>query len=179
LRSSAGLTLWELICTLLVAGIALGLGVPSFRTFVLDARRTADVNGFVLAVQLARNEAAKRGSAVVVCPSADGERCGPGMRYDGGWIVFVNTDGARPPQRSAGEPLLYVHRAQTRGSIVGNRNLFEFQPFHFKGSTNGTVVFCDERGASGARAVIVSYTGRPRPDSLDADGRPLMCAGLP
>jgi type IV fimbrial biogenesis protein FimT len=167
------------MCTLVVAGIVLAIGVPAFTTFVLDARRTADVNGFVLAVQLARNEAAKRGAAVVVCPSADGARCAPGMRYDDGWIVFVNVDDVRPPQRSSTEPLLYVYRPEATGSIVGNRELFEFQPFHFKRSTNGTVVFCDQRGSASARAVIVSYTGRPRPDSVDADGRPLKCAGFP
>jgi len=179
LQRSTGFTLWELVCTLLVAGILLGLGVPSFRGFILDGRRTADVNGFVLAVQIARSEAAKRGYAAVVCPSADGERCVAGTQYDGGWIVFVNEDGLRPPQRSPAEALLYVYRSGIRGSIVGNREIFEFQPFHYKRSTNGTVVFCDERGSAAARAVIVSYTGRPRADSVDADGGPLSCARLP
>ena len=180
LRDAAGFTLWDLLCTLLIASIVLGLGVPSFRTFLLDSRRTADVNAFVLAVQLARNEAAKRGRSVAVCASADGLRCtNPKVRYDAGWIVFVNEDNVRPPQRSAAEPLLYVHDPEITGTIVANRDAFEFWPFHQQRSTNGTAVFCDARGSSAARAVIVSYTGRPRVDSVGPGGEALRCAGLP
>jgi hypothetical protein len=40
------------------------------------------------------------------------------------------------------------------------------------------VVFCDRRGAAAAKAVIVSYTGRPRVDRLAPDGKPLQCADL-
>jgi type IV fimbrial biogenesis protein FimT len=179
LRDSAGFTLWELLWTVLIASVALGLGVPSFRTFALDSRRTADVNALVLAVQLARSEAAKRGRPVVVCASADGVRCtDPKRHLDAGWIVFVNEDEARPPQRSAAEPVLYVHQSSVAGTITANRDLFEFWPFLGHRSTNGSVVFCDARGARAARAVIVSYTGRPRVDSVAADGGPLTCARL-
>jgi type IV fimbrial biogenesis protein FimT len=180
MRGPAGFTLWELLWTMLIASVALGVGVPSFRTFALDARRTADVNAFVLAVQLARSEAAKRGRPVVVCGSADRQSCtGPKLQLDMGWIVFVNEDEVRPPQRSAAEPLLYVRQAALRGTITANRELFEFWPFLDRRSTNGTVVFCDARGASAARAVIVSYTGRPRVDSAAASGGPLPCAAAP
>jgi type IV fimbrial biogenesis protein FimT len=174
-----GLTLWELLCTLAVAGVLAALGGPSFRAVVLDGRRTADINAFVLAVQLARSEAAKRGKPVVLCPSLDGQHCaGDKGSYGAGWLVFVNVDDERPPQRADNEPLLYVHTPEMAGSISGNRELFEFRPFR-KRSTNGTLVFCDARGSASARAVIVSYTGRPRVDSIDAGGRPLPCAGLP
>lgn len=171
----AGFTLLELLCSLAVAGIVLGLGVPTFQTFALDSRRTADINAFVLAIQLARSEAGKRGRTVVVCNSPDLVRCGePGTSYASGWIVFVNEDGVRPPNRSAGEPLLYAHLPEIAGSITSNRELYEFRPFR-KRSTNGTVTFCDRRGALAARAVIVSYTGRPRVSSRDAGNRPLAC----
>jgi type IV fimbrial biogenesis protein FimT len=179
MRRSSGFSLWELLWTLLIAAVLVGLGAPSFRTVALDTRRTADINGFVLAVQLARSEAAKRGWPAIVCPSPDGVRCAGGQPgYGAGWIVFVNEDDVRPPQRAAAEPLLYVHRPDMNGTIVGNRDWFEFVPFRRR-STNGTVVFCDERGARTARAVIVSYTGRPRVDSVAADGKPLICARLP
>ena len=51
-----GLTLWELLCALSIAAVALTGGIPAFRSFLLDARLTADVNGWVLAVQLARSD---------------------------------------------------------------------------------------------------------------------------
>jgi type IV fimbrial biogenesis protein FimT len=178
LRRSAGFTLWELIWTLLVAGVLLGLAVPSLRTVTLDARRIADVNGFVVAVQLARSEAAKRGRPVVLCQTFDRSRCGLSERYEAGWIVFVNEDDVSPPQRSPEEALLWVHQPRIEGTILGNREVFEFRPFRTR-STNGTLTFCDARGPEAARAVIVSYTGRPRVAAVDPRGAPLQCAGFP
>jgi type IV fimbrial biogenesis protein FimT len=177
MQRPCGLTLWELLCTLSIAAITLTAGIPAFRTFLLDARLTADVNAWVLAVQLARSEAAKRGRSVIVCKTDDTRRCGDaGLPVDAGWMVFVNVDDRHPPRRSESEPLLYVHDPELAGTVVSNRPYYEFRPG--RRSTNGTTVFCDQRGAAAAKAVIVSYTGRPRVDRLDADRRPLKCAAL-
>lgn len=173
MRYTRGFTLWELICTLGVAAVTLGTGVPAFRTFLLDARLTADVNAWVLAVQLARSEAFKRGRAVVVCKTDDTLRCGAGVPADAGFMVYVNVDGEYPLQRSAAEPLIFVHTPRLTGTIVSNRPYYEFRVG--RRSTNGTIVFCDARGPAAARAVIVSYTGRPRVAKRAADGRPLQC----
>ena len=179
MRTARGFTLWELLCTVGVSAVLLGLGVPSFHRFVLDSRRTADVNSFVLAVQVARTEAAKRGDDVVLCPSLDGRRCTSDQQaYGAGWLVFADTTSKRPPQPPADQPLIYAYRPALTGSIVGNRPYFDFQPV-MRRSTNGTLVFCDERGPAGARAVIVSYTGRPRVDTVAADGSRLVCSNSP
>jgi len=178
MRRAQGFTLFELLGTLLVAGVLLGVAAPSFRGFVLDSRRTADVNAFVLAVQVARSEAAKRSHSVILCKTPDWHRCaGAELRFDAGWMVFANVDGNLPPERSAAEPMLYAYVPTLEGTIAGNRPFFEFRPL-LRRSTNGTVVFCDRRGAAAARAVIVSYTGRPRVDQADPDGKPLVCASL-
>ena len=175
---SAGMTLWELLVVLAVLATLLGITVPGWRGWQLDARRVAAVNGLVSAIQLARSEAAKRGRPAVLCPSVDGSTCAPGPAFEPGWIVFINEDDLRPPNRSAAEPLLAAHTPALRGSIRSNRNLFEFRPFTWR-STNGTVTFCDARGAAAARAVIVSYTGRPRVASRGPGGRALACASSP
>jgi len=177
MRRSRGFTLWELLGTLGIAAIALAAGVPPFRAFVLDARLTADVNSWILAVQLARSEAAKRGRAVIVCKTDDTRRCGSAdLPVDAGWMVYVNLDDIYPPTRSPEEPLLYMQVPEHAGTVVSNRPYYDFRPG--RRSTNGTTVFCDRRGPSAAKAVIVSYTGRPRVDRVDADGNPLQCAGL-
>ncbi len=177
MRRLRGFSLWELLCTLGIAVVTLTIGVPTFHTFVLDARLTSDVNGWILAVQLARSEAAKRNRAVLVCKTDDTHRCGaPDLGADAGWMVYVNLDDDYPPERSATEPLLYVHDLELSGSVTSNRPYYEFRPR--RRSTNGTTVFCDHRGPLAAKAVIVSYTGRPRVDRVDADGRPLRCAGV-
>lgn len=176
---SAGYTLWELLYTLALAGVIVGLGAPSLSRFVLESRLSADVNGLVTAIQLARSEAAKRGRPVVLCKTRDRWTCGGvELEYGAGWMVFVNVDGRRPPERSATEPLLYAHEPRVTGPITSNRAAFEFRPFHRR-STNGTVTFCDRRGETAARAVIVSYTGRPRVSGRGPGNRRLRCADLP
>jgi type IV fimbrial biogenesis protein FimT len=170
-----GFTLWELLCVLTIAGVSLAWGAPALRGLLSDARRTSEVNAFVAAVQLARSESAKRARSVVLCKTEDWLRCGGSeMRFDAGWMVFVNEDGTRPPHRAPGEPLLLARRPRTGASATANRHLFEFRPFGLR-STNGTVTFCDWRGAAAARAVIVSYTGRPRVSADAPDGAPLSC----
>jgi type IV fimbrial biogenesis protein FimT len=177
MRRALGFTLWELLCTVGIGSIVFVAGAPALGSFVLDARMTADVNGWVLAVQLARSESYKRGRPVIVCRTLDTRRCAgaaPGEPAD--WMVFVNLDDVFPPQRSEKEPLLFVHQPEIEGAIAGNRPYYEFRPG--RRSTNGTTVFCDRRGAAAAKAVIVSYTGRPRVATRDSDGRPLDCARL-
>jgi type IV fimbrial biogenesis protein FimT len=173
-RRTSGFTLWELLCTLGLAAVLLGTGVPALHSFLLDAKLTADVNGWVLAVQLARSEAAKRGRPVIVCPTQDSVSCGGSATQR--WMVFVNLDDRYPVRRSDHEPLLFLHTAESGGSVVSNRPYYEFRAG--RRSTNGTIVLCDSRGPTSAKAVIVSYTGRPRVANRDADGRPLRCAQL-
>ncbi len=174
----AGFTLWELLVTLTVAAVVVGLAAPAFQGVALDTRRTAAVNAFVTAVQLARSESAKRGRPVVLCATADTLACGDGGDYGRGWMVFVDLDEARPVARAPDEPLLWTYAPPGPGPIHSNRARYEFRPFRRR-STNGTVTFCDRRGAEHARAVIVSYTGRPRTDGRGPGGRRLTCPALP
>lgn len=170
-----GFSLLELLIVLVVAAVLAAVAIPGLDAFILNARRTSDVNGFVTAVQLARGEAFKRGRPVVLCKTADGASCGGSdVDFDRGWMVFVNDDGDNPPRRDNDEPQLYSYQPETTASITANRRLFEFRPFGRR-STNGTVTFCDRRGADQARAVIVSFTGRPRVTRNGPGMPPLTC----
>jgi type IV fimbrial biogenesis protein FimT len=173
---SRGYSLLELLIALALVVVLLGLGVPGLRELALDARRTADVNALVSAIHLARSESLKRARAVVLCHTADGFLCaGARQPYDLGWMVFVDTDGDNPPRRDENEELLLHHKPVIEGSIRSNRAQYVFHPY-YRRSTNGTIVFCDIRGPAAARAVIVSYTGRPRVAGTTAAGGALSCA---
>ena len=100
MSAARGFTLWELLCVLGIAAVVFTAGVPAFRSFLLDARLTADANGWVLAVQLARSEAAKRGRPVIVCPTLDTQRCDGAAAGAAHWMVYVNLDDRYPPQRT-------------------------------------------------------------------------------
>ena len=175
MHRNCGVTLLELLMVLMITAALATAAIPGLMNFSMNARRTADVNGFVTAVQLARSEALNRGRPVVLCKTFDGANCGGSdIDFDRGWMVFVNENVENPPRRGSDEPLLFAYRPEMAGSIKANRRLFEFRPFGRR-STNGTVTFCDRRGAGQARAVIVSFTGRPRVSRNGTGLRPLNC----
>lgn len=167
----------EFLVAALVVAVTLTAGIPSLQWLIQDAQRTADINALVTAIQLARSESAKRNLPVVVCKTADRRICGDSsVHYEQGWMVFVNEDADDPPAIDAGEQLLFAYQPRIAGTIRSNRARYTFRPY-FRRSTNGTVTFCDRRGAGAARAVIVSYTGRPRVAEQGPGGRRLICAG--
>ncbi len=89
-RDTGGFTLLELMFTLTVAAILLGVGVPSFIDTIRNNRAATNINELSNAFAIARNEAIRRGANITVCRSSDGATCG--ADWADGWIVFV--DGA-------------------------------------------------------------------------------------
>jgi type IV fimbrial biogenesis protein FimT len=170
-----GHTLPELVFSMAIVVGLLGWGIPSFRDLRRDAARTREVNQLVHAIHLARSEAIKRNGVVSLCPSADGQRCGPaGTPWHAGWIVFVNSDRDSPAVRDDAEQLLRVFAPWPGGTVHANRGTLSFRPFGQMGVT-ATITFCDERGVRAARAVIISQTGRPRVSDRSASNGPLAC----
>jgi type IV fimbrial biogenesis protein FimT len=172
----AGLTLLELLVVLAVASIVLTVAMPAFQHTVAGGERTAAINTLVTALLLARREAIKRGEAVVLCKTTDGERCerSENTSWAAGHLVFVNVDGDHPPWLDHGEPVLLRGGELTGVSIAANRSAFILRPIPRR-STNGTFTICDRRGAAHARALVVSYTGRARTAEREPDGDPLQC----
>ena len=99
-RLQWGFTLWELLMTLLVAGILFGIGVPNVMELQRNGSMSAAANDFVTAVLLARTEAVKRQVPVTLCltdnPLAGTPTCAPGAVADSttlGFVVFVDENG--------------------------------------------------------------------------------------
>ena len=148
---------------------------PSFRGIALDARRADRVNALFHALHSARSAAVTRALPVVVCKSSNGRDCTPGAKlWNEGWLVFVNRDRDSPPRVDADEPILHVEGASEHVRVAANRDAIVYWPISLAGTT-ASVIFCDERGASAARAIIVSLSGRPRISTRDSSGKPLQC----
>ena len=173
MRRSPGFTLLELLITLAVGAVLLALAVPAFTNLVLDSRLTSAVNRFVHGMYVARHEALKSGADVALCRSPSGKQCTQVGRWETGFIVFLNRDQDDPPRVDPGEPILQVEGTLALGSIRANRGAFVFRPWGR--SVNGTLTFCDRRGTVRARAVVVSYTGRPRATSAAQASGALNC----
>jgi type IV fimbrial biogenesis protein FimT len=91
MKNQAGVTLLELMITITVLGLLLGLGVPSFINVTRNNRLATQANELVTALSLARSEASKRGLPVSVCVSSNGLTCdNASPDWADGWIVFVD-----------------------------------------------------------------------------------------
>ena len=87
-----GFTLIELMITILVAAVLLGVALPEFRTTINNNRVANKSNDLVNAFNIARAEALSRGNPVSVCAAnALGTGCSNSTAWNGGWIVFTDT----------------------------------------------------------------------------------------
>jgi len=116
-----------------------------------------------------------RRSVVSLCPSVDFRNCTAGLDWSQGWIMFNNIDRDEPPALDQGEPILQIHRTGPQIRITANRRGFTLRATE-KRATNGTFVVCDRAGRVTPRALVVSYTGRPRVALEDRRGQPYTCA---
>jgi type IV fimbrial biogenesis protein FimT len=81
-----GFTLVELMVTLAVMAIVLGIAVPSFQKLIINNRSLALGDEFAQALNYARSEAVKTKRRVSICASSDGETCTG--NWSDGFIVF-------------------------------------------------------------------------------------------
>lgn len=91
-----GLTLIELLVTLSVLAILLGIAVPSFTGLINSNRLTSRANELVAAFGEARIEAIRRNQHVVICRSANANAPAPTCATGGawpGWISFTDVNG--------------------------------------------------------------------------------------
>jgi len=85
-----GFTLVELLIALLVAGILLGIGIPSFAEAIKNSRISANYNSVAQALFIARSEAVKGSDTITVCPRAVGDIDSCGTDWTDGMLVFVD-----------------------------------------------------------------------------------------
>jgi type IV fimbrial biogenesis protein FimT len=170
-----GYTLLELMLTIAVAAVVLTLGLPSFSALKARNAQRVEINALFHAVHLARKGSIMRKQVVSLCPSADGSACNPGSDWSGGFLVFENSDRDEPPELDDGEIVLYRHRASRSVKITANRRGFTLRATFLR-ATNGTLVICDRAARVPPKALVISYTGRPRVAERTPRGAPYSCA---
>ena len=167
----AGFTLIELMITMVIAAIVLTQAVPSFMTTVQNNRLITYTNDLVTDINLARSEAVKRGSRVVLCrtadPSSNTPTCGgTANTWTTGWLVFADADA--DATFSVGDTLVRVGMATDNNTtIISNAAIGSNLQYNGDGTTNeggNTSVFalCDSRGAGNGRQIQVNAMGRPQ-----------------
>jgi type IV fimbrial biogenesis protein FimT len=169
-----GYTLYELLITLLLVALLSAIAIPSFSASLARQRQRAEIDALFHAVHVARKESIMRRRVVSICPSSDATTCGDGANWSNGWLMFENKDRDWPPRLDEGEAILQHHTVGAETTMTANRPGFTLRATFLR-ATNGTIIVCDRKSRIPARALVISYSGRPRVATKTTGGKPYNC----
>ena len=150
----AGFSLIELLITLSVAAIVLGISAPALQGFTARQALISASNSLVTGLQLARYQAITSGSAVRLCPAHESGGCADRTAWSHGWLVQPETSATLPVQHRGQLP------AGMTVSLSQGRQHVRFLPDGRSPGTNLTLQVCSRSLA--ARQIIISNSGRVR-----------------
>ena len=185
---SAGFTLIELVVTVAIAALLMGIAAPSFRDSVLNSQHIAEYNDLMGSLRFARSEAIKRSSRTAVCARANDTACG--SNWSNGFLVFID-NGDNPGEVDADEEILRIKQPSSSDVKISNsakllssagspiaRPFIRFGP---RGTSNwrgtGYFTLCDLRGSDEARAVNIAFNGDARKARRNETGELLNSFG--
>jgi type IV fimbrial biogenesis protein FimT len=191
-----GYSLLEMLVTVGIAAVVLGVGVPSFREVLANNRMAGAANDLITSIHVARTEAVKRRGTVSLCGSSNWDAANPDCDLAGGtgWIVFFDADG--DVSVDAGDTVVYTHAPLPTGITfnidAGAVGYVQYGGNGFPqiagaGAPFTNVQLCDDRGdvstgtdaggnqIAAGRWISVGVTGRPQLYRLRADvqGNPI------
>jgi type IV fimbrial biogenesis protein FimT len=171
-----GFTLYELLVTMLVAGIIFGLGVPNLLEFSRNNQMAATANDLITSILMARSEAVKQRVPVTLCASPNpvdaAPTCSPDASgTDGGYIVWVDSNADATVD--AGEQILVQRDDPEDITVFASNGYIHWGINGFLaniaglGDSANSMLLCDARGnvvvagsLSAARAIRIEQTGR-------------------
>lgn len=151
----SGMTLIEIMITLVLIAISAGLAIPNYQAMVERNRAKTQVNTFLLAINLARSEALKIGSDVSI-QAADGTDAAD--EFGPGWCVVAGNPG------NCNDPVVRRFAALTDQTILDSRENATSIQFDSLGSLSGGVVqkidLCNSQIAE--RRIYINLIGRAK-----------------
>lgn len=162
--NSLGFTMVELIVTISIAGILMGIAIPSFTSIVRSTRLTTYANELVASLNLARSEAVKRGVQVSIRRKGS-----TNQNWDAGWDIFTDLDG--DGVLDTADTLLKTYPALTnsytlRTGTSGYQTFAAYLPSGLSVNSSGdTFRLCagsTSTSASNSRSIAINALGRPR-----------------
>jgi len=158
-----GFTLIEMLVTVSIMAILLGIGIPSYKSVMTSIRMSGEINAVVADMNFARSEAIKRGQNVFVCPSINQTTCSGALDWSQGWLVSFGTAYSATPTTgllrispgvSSGDTLTW--QPAPAGSVTPT-----YQTMAISGyvSTPGMMVLHDLNNDASQRRCIQFLTG--------------------
>lgn len=165
-----GFTLIELMITVAVLTVTLTLAAPAFTDLIRDNRLISNVYSVRATLNLARSEAIARRMPVVVCGTVNGLVCNKDTDWSSGYLALmgVNEDAAVDAANPGQSRLHWENRTNPSVTLTYSRNVLVYDGMGSALGSAGTFVFCDDRGVSKARGLILSNAGSLSA-SIDSD----------
>lgn len=169
----SGMSLIELLAGITMVAIVTAIAVPPMAELIERQRAISATNSLVAHLSLTRLAAVTHNSQAVLCSSADGATCRTGIDWSGGWLLFLDQDGNRRPDRPGD-----IVRADNTGmsrhlrltSSIG-RQQARYLPDGRSAGSNLSIHICNKRGEL-LNSVVVNNAGRIR---STRPARPTRC----
>ena len=164
-----GFTLFELMIAIAIAGILLGIGLPSFNKILHKTSARAISSELMGSINWARQEAVKRGETVTLCGTLDGKHCA--LTWHNQMLGFVdhnNNDIAEPD-----ELIRVITHTRAKGWIRAKIDATsKFPKFNLDGSAvaSGSFILCLPDNIAYSRQVVFNRPGRPYPVNMSHSG---------
>ena len=164
LHRARGFTLLELVVSIAILAVMVGIAAPSMQTLVSGNRVEAVAQSMYSSLMSARSEAVARNQSVFICKSADGTNCVTSNYWEQGWLVFVdeNSNGSK----DTGETIISVVSALDSGYTLRTGTPYadklQYRP---DGTVNDSDTFrlCPpSNDPADGISLILNITGRPR-----------------
>lgn len=167
-------TLVEMMITIAVLAIVLGIGVPSMSAFIESNRLTSVTNDLLSSLQYARAEALRQRSRVTICQrAANSDACDDNGNWANGWLIYLDDNPAATPVANS-EGLLRIVSNLNAGNLVisGSAQATSYVSFSGNGghvSWSGspitlTLNICSKssvlNATNRARDIFINPTGR-------------------
>ena len=167
-----GISIVELVVSLAVVSILVTTGVPAFSSIIQSNRINESAFDMLGTINLARTEAVKRRTRVVLCRSADPTSttpsCGGSANiWTTGWLVFASGD-TNSTYEAGTDTLLGIGLIDSPNvTIITNSTSDKNLEYNSDGTTNeggdtARFAVCDKRGGAQGRQINVPPHGRPK-----------------
>lgn len=164
----SGVTLVELLTTLAVFSILLGMAVPGYGFLVNNTRLAGFTNQLSSALSYARSEAIKRGVRVSLCKTASANSstpvCDTGAGWQHGWLVFV--DRGVIGEFEGTDRLLSAQSHKPDNIVVSTTNFSTYASYLPSGVSQGPTHLATGSFhlclTGNKRSLIINSTGRVR-----------------
>lgn len=167
-----GFTLIELLIAIIVGTILLAMSVPAFMNFIKNNRVTAQANGLVSDIQIARSEALKRGTAIVVCAANSTlTGCSADTNWTTGWIIFTDLDQdgvlgevetcTNTADFQTKDCILSTNDPLTKNTLTADADSLQFLPTGLAASGMSFTLKAQDCDHQQQRSITVTQQGHP------------------